>query len=300
MDKKIVKALKNPCYAVHAVLNRMSPYIKNDEFVVKAGYLLSTHHVLNLKHPKTFNEKLQWLKLHDQHEEYTQMVDKAAAKDYVANIIGDEYIIPTLGVWDKFDDIDFDKLPDKFVLKCTHDSGGLIICKDKSTLDIDKARKRINYCLHKNPYWATREYPYKNVKPRILAEKYMVDESGTELKDYKFFCFDGEPKFIEVDFDRFIGHKRNIYDIEWNLLDFEIKFPSNFNHVIEKPASLDEMINVAKKLSKDIPFVRVDLYSINGQVYFGELTFFHGSGCEKFSPEIWNYKLGGWMDLPVE
>jgi hypothetical protein len=271
-----------------------------DEIYLKLLYKHKTGKKLNLKNPHTFNEKLQWLKLHDRNPLYTTMVDKYEAKKYVANIIGDEYIIPTLGIWDNFDDIDFDKLPKQFVLKCTHDSGGLVICKDKSKLDVDAARKKINRCLKKNYYYHSREWPYKNVKPRIIAEKYMTDESGTELKDYKVFNFNGQPKFIQVDYGRFVEHKRNLYNTDWQYIDAAIKYPSDKTVSIKKPDSLDEMLEFSRRLSQGLPFLRTDFYSIEDKIYFGELTFYHGSGMEQFRPEQFGVDVGLWLKLPGE
>ena len=255
---------------------------------------------LNLENPQTFNEKLQWLKLYDRKPVYTTMVDKYAAKEYVADKIGEEYIIPTLGVWDKFDDIDFDALPDQFVLKCTHDSGGLAICKDKKTFDIEAARKKINRCLKRNYYYIFREWPYKDIKPRIIAEKYMVDESGYELKDYKIFCFDGQPKIMFIATDRANPEeetKFDFFDMEFNHLPFQNGHP-NAKKPIMQPKGFEKMKELAAKLSAGIPQVRVDFYDIDGKVYFGELTFSHWSGFVPFDPEEWDYKLGSWIDLP--
>lgn len=255
---------------------------------------------LNLENPQTFNEKLQWLKLYDRKPIYTTMVDKYAAKEYVADKIGEEYIIPTLGVWDKFDDIDFDALPDQFVLKCTHDSGGLAICRNKKTFDIAAARKKINRCLKRNYYYTFREWPYKNVKPRIIAEKYMVDESGYELKDYKIFCFDGQPKIMFIATDRANPEeetKFDFFDMEFNHLPFQNGHP-NAKKSIMQPKGFEKMKELAAKLSAGIPQVRVDFYDIDGKVYFGELTFSHWSGFVPFDPEEWDYKLGAWIDLP--
>lgn len=269
-----------------------------DEKYLKIIYKSILKKDLNLENPKTFNEKLQWLKLNNRNPEYTKMVDKYEAKKYVANIIGEEHIIPIIGVWNKFEDIDFKELPNQFVLKCTHDTGGLVICKDKEKINLKEVKKKINKSLKRNFYYYGREWPYKNVKPRIIAEKYMVDESGVELKDYKIFCFDGKAKFILVDFGRFSDHYRNIYDLDWNLLDLKIKFPINAEHQIEKPVNLNEMIELAEKLSKNIPHVRVDFYNVRGKIYFGELTFFHGSGFTKIEPEEWDEKIGEYIKLP--
>ena len=252
---------------------------------------------LNLDRPETFNEKLQWLKLYDRNPEYTKMVDKYEAKKYVADIIGQEYIIPTLGVWDKFEDIEFDKLPKQFVLKPTHTSGNVFICKDKEKINYKQLRKMINKWLKRNYYLIHREWPYKNVRPRIIAEQYMVDESGTELKDYKFFCFNGEPKLLFVAKDRPYATKFNYYDMDFKKLPFKQHY-KNFNDYIEKPKGFEKMIELSRKLSKDIPHVRVDFYDINGKVYFGELTFYHFSGFEKFEPEEWDRILGDMLELP--
>ena len=271
----------------------------NDRKFIEKKFFLRMNKKLNLNNPQTFNEKLQWLKLYDRNPEYTKMVDKYEAKKYVANIIGEEYIIPTLGVYDKFEDINFATLPNQFVIKCTHDSGGLIICKDKTKLNIKEARKKINKSLKRNYFYTGREWPYKNVKPRIIIEKYMVDESKKELKDYKFFCFNGEPKLLFVAKDRPFATKFNYYDMNFKKLPFKQHY-ENFNDYIEKPKGFEKMIELSKKLSKDIPHVRVDFYDINGKVYFGELTFYHFSGFEKFEPEEWDKILGDMLKLSEE
>lgn len=254
---------------------------------------------LDLTNPKTYNEKLQWLKLYNRKQEYTIMVDKYAVKGYVEKIIGKEYIIPTLGVWEHFDDIDFDKLPDQFVLKCTHDSGGLVICKDKETLDKEKAKKQIEHCLKRRYFLNTREWPYKDVKPQIIAEKYMVDESGYELKDYKFFTFDGKVKAMFIATDRGSESETcfDFYDCNFEHLPFKNGHPNAKKKII-KPENFDKMIELAEKLGKDIPHARIDFYNINGKIYFGEITFFHWSGLKPFEPEEWDYKFGSWIQLP--
>ncbi len=257
---------------------------------------------LDLKNPRTFNEKLQWLKLNDRKDEYTKMVDKIEAKKWVSERIGEEYIIPTLGVWNRAEDIDFDTLPDRFVLKCNHDSGGLCICTDKSRLDINNVRSALDKTLKRDFYKVGREWPYKNVKHRILAEQYMTDESGYELKDYKIFCFHGKPRFIQVDFDRFAitGHKRNIYDTDWQLLDIEYGYPSDSAHPIDSPDALGKMLKFAATLSAGHPFLRIDFYAINCDIRFGELTFYPGCGLEEFSPDSWDLKLGDLIRLRKE
>lgn len=276
------------------ILQRMS-----DTAYLKLIYWLIFGRKLDLKNPQTFNEKLQWLKLNNRKTEYTTMVDKYEVKKYIAEKIGEEYVIPTLGVWDNFDDIDFDLLPNQFVLKCTHDSGGLVICKDKSKFDIAMAREKINQALTRRFYYFGREWPYKEVKPRIIAEKYMVDKSVSELRDYKFFCFGGVCKCLKVDFDRFVEHRANYYDPQGNLLDLGEKIcPPNKDKVIVLPDNKEKMLQLAEKLSTNIPFLRVDFYDVNGKIYFGELTFFPASGWGEFTDEKWDYKLGEWVKLP--
>lgn len=269
----------------------------SDEQFLKKEYFLQMGKTLNLNDPKTFNEKLQWLKIHNRKPEYTTMVDKYAAKQYVADRIGEQYIIPTLGVWEHFDDIDFDNLPNQFVLKCTHDSGGIVICRDKSKLDKKVAKKKLEYYLRRKYYYIHREWPYKNVKPRIIAEKYMTKGNGEDLNDYKLMCFNGKVKTTFVCSDRFSkdGLKVTFYDTDWRRMPFERHYPASKTE-IDKPQTYEEMITLAEKLAFGIPFVRVDFYEINGNIYFGELTFFPGSGYEEFTPEEWDKTLGDWIE----
>lgn len=272
----------------------------NDEEYLKKLFKCHMKRELNLDNPQTFNEKLQWLKLYDRKPEYTTMVDKYAVKKYVANVIGEEYIIPTLGVWNHFDEIDFDKLPNQFVLKCTHDSGGIVICTDKSNLDLKAAKKKIEKCLRRNYYWSSREWPYKNVKPRIIAEKYMSDEGKEELSDYKVLCFNGEPKIVEVHKGRFNGqHTQDCYDEFWNKTDIEQYDLPKTDEIMPKPAFLEEMLHLSKLLSKDLIHVRVDWYFTNNRLYFGELTFFDGSGYNLFCGNA-DELLGSWIKLPIK
>ena len=252
----------------------------------------------NLKSPKTFNEKLQWLKLHDRKPIYTTMVDKCEAKKYVADIIGDEYIIPTLGVWDHFDEIDFSTLPNQFVLKCTHDSAGIVIVKDKNRFDRVAARKKIENCLKRNFFYSGREWPYKNVKPRIIAEEYMEDGVTRELRDYKFFCVNGVVRCFKVDFDWFIEHRANYFDKDGALIDIgEIECPPNPERIIELPGNISLMENLAEMISNGVPFLRTDFYSVDEKVYFGELTFAHWGGMTPFKPEKWDTIIGEWIKL---
>ncbi|MGI6561546.1 MAG: ATP-grasp fold amidoligase family protein [Clostridia bacterium] len=270
----------------------------SDEKYLKIAYKITIGKELNLTNPTTFNEKLQWLKLYDRNPLYTKLVDKYEVKEYVKEKIGEAYIIPTLGVWDSFDEIDFDALPAQFVLKCTHDSGGLIICKDKSTFDKAAARRKINRCLRHNFYWGQREWPYKNVKPRIIAEAYMEDKQLHELRDYKFFCFDGKVRCFKIDFDRFVKHRANYYDPDGVLLPFgEKRYMFDPNVTLEMPGDLKKMIEIAENLAKGLRFVRVDLYYIDSRVYFGEITFYPASGMGRFEPAEWDSILGSWIKL---
>lgn len=298
MLRKLKAAIINPKKLVLWTLNRCAKLLP-DKLYLKLKFRLHMNKWMDFDNPQTFNEKLQWLKLNDRNPLYVSMVDKVDAKKYVASIIGEEHIIPTLGVYNSFDEIDFDKLPNQFVLKCSHDSGGVIICKDKSQLDMDNARKVLSNGLKRNYYYQTREWPYKNVKPRIIAEQFMVDESGIELKDYKYYCFDGKVKMM------FVATGRP-YDTRFDFFD------TNFNHLpvkqgydwadkpISKPLGFDEMISLAEKLSKNIPHVRIDFYDINGQIYFGEMTFFDSSGWTPLEPVEWDYKMGSWINLPKQ
>ena len=270
-----------------------------DKTYLKICFRLKMNKRLDLKNPQTFNEKLQWLKLYDRKDEYSKLVDKIEVKNYVASIIGEEYIIPTLGVWDKFDQIDFDSLPEQFVLKCSHDSGGLVICKDKSKLDIAKAKEKIERSLKQNYYWRGREWPYKKVYPRIMAEKYMQDGQTENLPVYKFFCFNGKAMIVQtIQNDKTPNETIDYFDREWNLLDLRQNYP-NSNKPLEKPHLFDKMLDVADKLSCGRKtFIRVDLYSINEKIYFSEFTFYSDSGTAAFYPNCWDQKLGELIKLP--
>jgi hypothetical protein len=303
MNKKIILAIKDPFYALKVVLGRISPLIKNDDKYLKMTYYLSMHRRLNLSSPQTYNEKLQWLKIHDRHDEYTKMVDKADAKEVASKLLGEEYIVPTYGVWDRFDDIDFDMLPNQFVLKCTHNSGGTVVCRDKRTFDKEKASKILNHCLCKNPFWATREYPYKNVKPRIIAEQFMSDgrTEQTGLTDFKFFCFNGEVKFLYVS-QGLENHETagiSFFDLDGNRLQFKRSDFRPIEH-FEKPKRFEEMKILANKAAREInaPFVRIDLYEVYGKIYFSEFTFFPCSGVLPFDPIECDYKIGQLLKLP--
>ncbi len=275
------------------------------EKMVKKMFKKHMGYELDLNNPKTFNEKLQWLKLYNHEEIYTIMVDKYAAKKYVADRIGEKYIIPTLGIWNNFDEIDFQTLPNKFVLKCTHDCGSIVIVKNKNNFDVEAARDKLELGLRHNYYYSWYEWPYKNVPPRIIAEKYMIDfndegDPKDDLTDYKFMCFHGEVKCIFTCTQRRStdGLRVTFFDDEWKQLPFERHYPAAEFGSIAKPKNLNLMKTFAEQLSTNIPFVRVDFYEINGMVYFGELTFFPGAGFEEFTPSKYDRLLGSWINLP--
>ena len=298
--EKIIKGLKNPRLAMLLLLPDKFWEKVDDKTFLKFCFHASFGYKLNLKDPKTFSEKLQWLKLYDRRPEYVEMVDKHRVRKIVAERIGEEYLIPQLGVWDRPEDIDFDALPDKFVLKCTHNSGvGMCICKDKSTLDIEKVKRELAEGLAQDYYLGGREWPYKNVERRIVAEQYMEDAETEELRDYKFFCFDGVAKALFVATERQAAEetKFDFFDMDYNHLDFRNGHP-NAQVPPKKPVQFEKMRQLAEALSVGIPHVRVDLYEVNGKIYFGELTFSHWSGMMPFEPASWDRTFGDWLTLP--
>lgn len=294
---KVKMFLKKPLWIV-LYLSNHGFRVFSDEKYLKIVYKLKLNKKLNLNNPTTYNEKLQWLKLHDRKKEYIDMVDKYAAKQFVSKKIGSEYVIPTLGIYDSFDDINFDELPNQFVIKCTHDSGGLFIVKDKNSFDCNKAKKIINKCFKKNYYNSGREWPYKNVKPRIIVEEYKEDSNTKELRDYKYFCFNGKVEMM------FIASNRqgegdtyfDFFDKDFNHLPFRQGHP-NAPVAPEKPINHSKMIELAEKLSSGIPHVRIDFYEVDNRIFFGEMTFYHFSGFTPFEPEEWDNKIGDMLDL---
>lgn len=285
------------------LFNRLDRYnilnLLSDRAYLKIAFRLKLNKKLDLKNPKTFNEKLQWIKLYDRNPQYTKMVDKYSAKAYIAEKIGEKYVIPVLGVWDTFDEVDFDTLPEAFVLKCTHDSGGLVICRNKSNLDKEAARKRIEKSLKSNYFWCGREWPYKNVKPRIIAEKYMQDSTVSEegLTDYKFFCFGGVPKIMYISRDKSQDPRTDFFDMNCNHLDIHMRDP-NADIPPEIPSCFEEMKLISEKLSEGIPHARIDFYVVENRPYVGEITFFHCGGFAAINPESWNITMGDWITLP--
>lgn len=292
--------LVHPREIPYTLLMKYPSLIKDDRKYIEYVWKHRMNYPLNLDNPRRYNEKLQWMKLYDRRDIYTKMVDKYEAKEYVQDIIGSEYVIPTIAVWNNTDEIEWDKLPNQFVLKCTHDSGGLVICKNKAMLDRNKAIAKLKKSLQNDFYMAAREWPYKNVPRRIIAEQYMEDEKTKELRDYKFFCFNGEPKALFIATDRQNREEPyfDFFDMEFNHLNMRHGHP-NAPVLPEKPSQFDLMKQLAAKLSKGYPQLRVDLYEVNGKVYFGELTLFHHTGMVNFEPASWDDTFGSWIDLSL-
>jgi len=294
-------------YTIHPIqcLKRMkykrlhSSYGKkmDDEKYIKEIFKLSMGYKLDLNNPKTFNEKLQWLKLYNRKTEFVSMVDKSLSKEIVAKTVGEEYVAKTYGIWEHFDDINFDVLPEKFVLKTTHDCGGVIICKDKNKFDNEASKKFLEKHLTYQYFYHCREWPYKNVKPRIMAEEFLQDGNREVLPVYKIMCFGGQPKIIQtIQNDKQPNETIDYFDTEWNLLDLRQNFP-NSEVPLNKPEKLEEMLSIARKLSEGMSFIRVDLYTANEKIYFSEFTFFSDAGLASFDPPEWDLKFGEWIRL---
>ncbi|MBQ8064376.1 MAG: glycosyl transferase [Prevotella sp.] len=297
---KILKFLKDPLHLIVVLMRNCGSLIANDETYLRWYYALCMHKKLNLESPGTYNEKINWLKLHDHNPLYTTLVDKLRVKDYVTQKIGAAHVIKTLGIWKRAEDIEWDNLPERFVLKTTQGGGniGVMICHDKSNFDRAKAIANMNAALKQNLYSSSREWPYKDVEPLIFAEEYMEDEHG-ELRDYKFFCFDGKCRMLFVATERQTRKEPffNFFDDSYHPLPFRQGHP--LNPVLpEKPKGFQDMVRIAEQLSVGFPHVRVDLYIVNGQVYFGEYTFYHFGGVVPFEPAEWDGIIGSWLTLP--
>lgn len=301
--KKIEKVLKHPIGSIILIAGfEKFKFIPDKKYIsILYGYFMNQK--LDIENPKTFNEKLQWLKLYNRKPEYTMMVDKYLVRDYIANKIGADYLIPLIGVWDSPEEICFSELPNQFVLKCNHNSGtGMCICKDKSKADWESIKNGLYKGIKENYFYLGREWPYKNVPRKVIAEKFMVDESGCELKDYKVMCFNGEPKLIELHQGRFTDHQtQDYYDLEWNKTSISqgnLSLFGNSTANTPRPDSLEEMLHLSRILAEGIPQVRIDWYSINGKLYFGEITFFDGSGFDPYDDPSDDLLLGSWIQLP--
>ena len=283
-----------------------------DETFLKRQYRAAMGRELSLSAPVTLSEKLQWLKLYDRRPEYNTMVDKYAVKQWAAARIGEEYITPALGLWDRFDEIDFSALPDRFVLKCTHDSGSTVLIKDKNAhgahfatrapggkpLSKRGVKRMLKARLKRNMYYPCREWAYRDVPPRILAEEYLTDEGGAPFEDYRVYNFNGEPRIVQVNYVRNSRRKRKLYTASWEWLDVALKLPSEPEHTLPRPPQLTEMLALARRLSQGIPFVRTDFYLLGGKLRLGEMTFFPKGGYLDFDPAEWDAAFGTWLTLP--
>lgn len=274
--------------------------VLSDACYLKLKYYVLMGKKLNLKDPKTYSEKLQWLKLNFRDSKQITMVDKFASKTFVADTIGEKYVVPVLGgPWKKFSDINFDELPNQFVLKTNHDCGGVVICKDKSNFDIKNAKRILTKHLKRKYYWHAREWPYKNVNPVIFAEKYIEDNSGDAIYDYKFFCFNGLPRIMYMSRDKSATPYTDFFDMDFNLLNMKMRDP-NSDVPPNKPEHFEEMKQLASKMAEGFPHVRVDFYQVGNVVNVGELTFYHCGGFINITPTKWNEILGSWIELPTK
>lgn len=291
----------DPRHFVSAACIRLGKWLP-DKTYLKLMFRLELKQKLDLDDPKTFNEKLQWLKLYYHRPDLTMMADKLTVKQHVASLIGEQYVVPLLGSWDDPAEIDWDALPRQFVLKTNHDGGnfGIVICKDKDRLDKAKAIRKLRASLKRNPYLLGREWPYKNIPRKVFAERYLEGNGKQELKDYKMFCFDGKVRFLYVASGRQEGRLTfDYFDENYRHLDVVQTHPQAALPP-EKPEHFELMIELAEKLSKGLPHVRVDFYQVDGKVYFGEYTFFSLGGWAAFNPKEYDSTLGSYIHLPEQ
>lgn len=295
---KIKKLFSEPKKGILYLMNKGIFRFLPDKQYIELKYFLEMNEKLDLKNPKDYSSKLQWLKLYDRNPEYSKLVDKYESKQYVKETVGEEYVVPTIGIYNKFEEINFDDLPNKFVIKTTHGCGGGEVCTDLKSLDLKALKKELNNSLKNNYFYNHREYPYKNVKPRIIVEELLQNDDGSKLIEYNIFCFNGKPKYILVCYgDKRKNRYNDYYDINLKKLDLKIKYASS-KEVHKFPEKINKMIELSKKLSKGIPSLRVDFYYVNGKIYVGELTFFHWAGFLKFEPKEENLKWGNELTLP--
>lgn len=298
MLKKIMNNLKSPRRIILILGSRGFLNWMSEKIYLKLSYRIMTGERLNLKKPKTFSEKIQWLKLYDRREKYPMYVDKYEVRKYISEVLGKDYLIPLISVHNSVNEIKWDELPDKFVIKCSHGSGSNIICTNKKKLNITKSKRILNKWIKRNWFWYGREWPYKKIKPKIIIEEFLPTENNELPADYKFYCFNGKPYYCQVIRGRGENETIDFYDNEWNKMDFNgMRALPMSNETIEKPEHYSTMLEIAKKLSKDLPFIRVDLYYINKKIYFGELTLYPTSGYGRFYPKEWNVKLGRLISL---
>lgn len=283
---------------VAQIIRRLG-FMFSDETYIKLLYKYQMGHRIDFETPKYYTEKIQWLKLYDRREEYSKIVDKYEVKKIVAELVGKDVIIPTLGVWDRIDDIDWKSLPDKFVIKTTFGGGsdGVFICHNKKELDVNRINKSLTKSMKTNPYKRLREWPYKNVPKRIIAEELLEEKTG-DLRDYKFYCFNGEPKVLLIASNRYTSHNFDYFDMDFNKLPIKSAMGPNNPKVTDKPICFERMKDIAKRLSANYPHIRIDLYECNNRVYFGEMTLYDSSGFDNLSSDEWNLKFGSWITLP--
>lgn len=293
---QIKNVLNDPYQIIKSLARRGHLDGLSDIRYIRLLYYANFKHKLALKNPKTYNEKIQWMKLYDRNPLYTQLVDKYKVRDYVKEKIGAEYLIPLYGVWDSFEEIDFDSLPNEFVLKTNHDSNSVVICKDKNQLDIEAAKQKLTESLNRNYYYQGRQWAYKNVKPKIVCEKYMVDSRTKDTRDYKFYCFHGEPKIMFISSDRGEDTRADFFDIDFNFLDVQKDYKNSENG-LDKPINFEKMKEISRVLSAGFPHVRLDYYEIDGKIYFGEFTFYSGNGFSPFHPHEYDELLGSWFTV---
>ena len=297
-----LKTLTQPRKLLRLILEKFNYLIPTEPYI-KLLFRVRMGYKLHLNAPRTFNEKLQWLKLYGNKPEYTNMVDKAKVKEYVRSIIGEKYIIPTIAIWNLPEEIDFDNLPNQFVLKTTDGGGsvGVIVCDDKTKINRKETIQKLRKALKQNIWAELRERPYKDIKKRILAEQYLSDDTTSvkgDLNDYKFYCFNGRVTYCEVITGRHTNKQIDFFDLNWNHMPFTFEGRKFADNEVKKPECYDEMIEVAGKLCKNLPYSRIDMYVVHGAVYFGEITFFPASGFRGFTPKEWNIKLGDMIQLP--
>lgn len=295
MMRKLVKAIRNPNLVAQWLLSKCRK-LWSAKTYLSILFKLKIGKAINWQHPQGFNEKLNWLKVYHRRDLYTRLADKYAVKEYVKQLIGEEYVVPTYGCYDHFEDIDFNKLPNAFVLKATHDSSGAVVCTDKSTFNMEETRRKYNRLLKRNWYWHCCEWPYKNIKPRLLIDAYLNDDTGATLRDYKFMCFNGEPKVMYCTVkDKYIYE--NFYDMNFQPMAISHGYDRH-QPEFEKPAAFEKMKELARTLSAGIPFVRVDFFYVQGKIYFGEYTFYDWGGMKPFVDKKWDKLLGDWLQLP--
>ena len=296
----IFNYFKHPASLMDSLVKNCGQWLP-DSVYLKLRYRFQMGKRLNLKNPTTFNEKLQWLKLYDRNPEYTRLVDKILVKEYVARVLGPEYVVPLLGAWDRPEDIDWDHLPNRFVLKTNHSGGntGVVICKDKNSFDRQDAIRRLNASLQEDVYRNLREWPYRDVKKRVFAEQFIDPApNNTDLHDYKFFCFNGVVRCFKIDFDRQTNHHANYYDRDGSLLPFgELALAPIPEKELSVPSNYVKMIELAEKIAQGKRFVRVDFYNVNGRIFFGEITFYPAGGMGEFTSDGWDETLGTWLKL---